>query len=85
VLVVNIIGSFSDVLIRHLGKEIASIVALGDHEPLIPVLKLWMGVGEGEGMGMGMGEKWAEMRHCLFYMYHHDKSFEAPLWEGFQR
>jgi len=30
-----------------------------------------------------MGEKWAEVRHCLFYMYHHDKSFEAPLWEGF--
>jgi hypothetical protein len=32
---------------------------------------------------MGIGENWAKMWHCLFCMYDHDKSFEAPLWEGF--
>lgn len=35
-----------------------------------------MGRGEGENDGREVGGD-------LFYMYHHDKSFEASLWEGF--
>ena len=54
-------------------------MALSGHELPIPVLTLWKGDGEKKEKE----DKWANMQHYLFFMFNHNRSSEAPLWEDF--
>jgi hypothetical protein len=77
----SIIDSFSGALLHHLTSEIVFILALSTHEPPILVFSLWKGDFSRNG-----GEKsgrWAKMQHYLLFIFNHDKTFEAPLWEDF--